>query len=217
MGPIQSGINQSLGLLSVLSSQNPAAQELRKNRGELSLGKHQEKVAQKEIDKQKQITADNNTKLIDRDPETGLAVNQKKVSALEMQKDAAEKLGDYKTANKLKSRIEKGKEVVGRFGERVDQVMADKMANKATGERIRQLEEQGYTPEEIQMIESSGMYPEDIQPIVQKATQEAQAKVQQKKVRQNTTKILKDRLVRKQNMKEDAFNRKDIVRKMEER
>ena len=213
MGPIQSGINQSLAILSLASSQNPAAQELRKNRGEFDLGRSQEKAAQKELNKQKQITADSNKALIDRDPDTGLAISQKKLSALEKQKDAAEKLGDYKTANDLKPRIDKGKEVVGRFNEKIDDIMAHEEYSK----EVRELEEKGYTPEEIQMIQSTGTYPEEVQPIIQKAIQQAQSQVQQKRVRGNSIRLIKDSLVRKQNMKEDAFNRKDVIRKKEDK
>lgn len=213
MGPIQSGVNQSLAILSLASSQSPAAQELRKNHGEFDLGRSQEKAAQKELNKQKQITADTNKALIDRDPDTGLAISQKKLSALEKQKDAAEKLGNYKTANDLKPRIEKGKEVVGRFNEKIDDIMAHKEYVK----EVRELEEKGYTPEEIEMIQSTGTYPEEVQPIVQKAIQQAQSQVQQKKVRRNSVRLLKDILVRKQNMREDAFNKKDIIRKKEDK
>lgn len=213
MGPIQSAMNQSLAILSLASSQSPAAQELRKNHGEFDLGRSQEKAAQKELNKQIQITADTNKALIDRDPDTGLAISQKKLSALEKQKDAAEKLGNYKTANDLKPRIEKGKEVVGRFNEKIDDIMARKEYIK----EIIELEEKGYTPEEIEMIQLTGTYPEEVQPIVQKATQQAQAQVQQKKVRRNSVRLLKDILVRKQNMKEDAFNKKDIMRKKEDK
>lgn len=213
MGPIQSAMNQSLAILSLASSQSPAAQELRKNHGEFDLGRSQEKAAQKELNKQIQITADTNKALIDRDPDTGLAISQKKLSALEKQKDAAEKLGNYKTANDLKPRIEKGKEVVGRFNEKIDDIMAHKEYVK----EVRELEEKGYTPKEIEMIQLTGTYPEEVQPIVQKATQQAQAQVQQKKVRRNSVRLLKDILVRKQNMKEDAFNKKDIMRKKEDK
>lgn len=213
MGPIQSAMNQSLAILSLASSQSPAAQELRKNHGEFDLGRSQEKAAQKELNKQIQITADTNKALIDRDPDTGLAISQKKLSALEKQKDAAEKLGNYKTANDLKPRIEKGKEVVGIFNEKIDDIMARKEYIK----EIIELEEKGYTPEEIEMIQLTGTYPEEVQPIVQKATQQAQAQVQQKKVRRNSVRLLKDILVRKQNMKEDAFNKKDIMRKKEDK
>lgn len=213
MGPIQSGVNQSLAVLSLASSQSPAAQELRKNRGEFDLGKSQEKAANKELNKEKKMTADTKIPLIDRDPDTGYTITQKKLSALEKQKDAAEKLGDYKTANNLKPRIEKGKEVLGRFDDR----LTDRMLHKEDVKEVRELEEKGYTPEEIQMIQSTGTYPEDIQPTIQKAIQQAQSQVQQKKVRGNSIRLIKDSLVRKQNMREDAFNRKDIIRKKEDK
>ena len=189
MGPIQSGINQSLAILSLASSQSPKAQTVRRNTAETELGKQTVKASDKYYQgAQKSINENSFGKAPSVEmhkPEAAKEAFELKQKGLNQQLEAAKERGDYKSIESLKKQIadiEENKFMYGLDGE--------------------------------EPIET---YPEDVQPIVQKATQQAQAQVQQKKVRRNSVRLLKDILVRKQNMKEDAFNKKDVIRKKEDK
>lgn len=109
MGPIQSGINQSLAILSLASSQDPRAQAVRKNTAETKLGKHTVKAsdkyyqgAQKSINKN---TFGEAPSVEMRKPEAAKEAFELKQKGLNQQLEAAKERGDYKSIESLNKEI----------------------------------------------------------------------------------------------------------------
>ena len=124
MGPIQSGINQSLAILSLASSQSPRAQTVRRNTAETELGKQTVKASDKYYQgAQKSVNKNSFGKAPSVEfvkPEAAKEAFELKQKGLNQQLEAAKERGDYKSIESLNKEIaglEENKSQYGLDGE----------------------------------------------------------------------------------------------------
>ena len=109
MGPIQSGINQSLAILSLASSQDPTAQAIRKNTAETKLGKHTVKASDRYYQGAQESVKEGSfgeaPSVEMRKPEAAKEAFELKQKGLNQQLEAAKERGDYKSIESLNKQI----------------------------------------------------------------------------------------------------------------